>query len=112
MKKDKAYIKTEKLLYTYPALKRALEHKDSNNTVLAERVIKMIDDAIDQISDDLYADVIPRLYFDRETIENVAFDHEVSPTTIGANRKRLIHQLKVYLYTDDVIDDLLPKKEC
>lgn len=112
MKKDKAYLKTERLLYTYPAIKKAMEHKGANNTMMADQVVKMVDDAIDQIRTDMYADIIPRLYFDRETIESVAFDHGVSSTTIGNNRRRLIHQMKVYLYTDDVIDDLLPRKEC
>ena len=112
MKKDKAYIKTEKLLYTYPAIKQALDHKDCNNTILGEKVIRMVDDALDQIKDDVYSDIIQRIYFDRETMESVAFDYNVSSPTISANRRRLIDRIKVYLYTDDVIDELLPKKEC
>lgn len=101
MKDDRknAYQKTEELLRNYPAFQRS-------DQPYTQKLVKMIDAALEAINDDLYYDIIPMAYFQNETRENMAEYFDTSVTTISRNKNRLVNKLKVELFSDDVILEL------
>lgn len=101
MKSDRksAYQKTEELLYNYESFKKS----DQEFTL---KLVARIDSALEDIKDDIYYDIIPLTYFQRETRENIAEIFNTTERTISRNKGRLIHELKVKLFSDDVIYEL------
>ena len=101
MKDDRktAYEKTEELLRNYNAFKKS----DQPYTI---KLVKKINDALYTIRDDIYYDIIPMYYFDRETREMIAEYFDTTVTTISRNKTRLINKIKPLLFSDDVIYEL------
>lgn len=101
MKSDRktAYQKTEELLYNYESFKKS----DQPFTL---KLVSKIDDALKEIEDDIYYEIIPLTYFKNETRENIAERFNTTERTISRNKGRLVNQLKVKLFSDDVIYEL------
>lgn len=101
MKSDRktAYQKTEELLYNYKSFK-------SSDQPFTLKLVSKIDDALKEIEDDIYYDIIPLTYFENETRENIAERYNTTERTISRNKGRLVNQLKVKLFSDDVIYEL------
>lgn len=99
MKDDRksAFQKTEDLLRNYKYF------KESQDQPYAQKVIKMIDAALDAISDDVYYDIIPMTYFNDETRETIANHYGATGTTITRNKYRLMNKLAAMIMTDDFI---------
>lgn len=95
-----AFQKTEALLYNYPIFKN-VDDKPST-----QKLVKKIDAALCELEDDLYYDIIPMIYFERQTREQIAEYFDTSTKTITRNKNRLINILKVRLFSDDVIYEL------
>lgn len=102
MRDDKktAYQKTEELLRNYNTFQKIT---DQPYTV---KLVKEIEDALEEITDDLYYDIIPMYYFEGKTREDVAEYFDTTVTTISRNKSRLINKLKVRLFSDDFIYEL------
>lgn len=102
MRDDKktAYQKTEELLKNYKTFQKIT---DQPYTV---KLVKEIEDALEEITDDLYYDIIPMYYFEGKTREDVAEYFDTTVTTISRNKSRLINKLKVRLFSDDFIYEL------
>jgi hypothetical protein len=80
--------------------------KDS--IALTERYIKTIDTALEKIRDDKYFDIINLKYFQNKTVDEIAeYFGNKDPSTINRNKSRLINQLKIILFSDEVIKELL-----
>lgn len=94
-----AYQKTEELLRNYK------EFKESDQPY-TQKLVAKIDEALDSIKNDIYYDIIPLTYFEDETRENIAERFNTTERTISRNKGRLISQLKVKLFSDDVIYEL------
>ena len=94
-----AYQKTEELLRNYNTFKES-------DQPYTQKLVAKIDDALQSIEDDIYYDVIPLIYFEDETRENVADHFRTTVTTISRNKVRLVNKLKVILFSDDVIYEL------
>lgn len=94
-----AYQKTEELLRNYNTFKES-------DQPYTQKLVTKIDDALQSIKDDIYYDVIPLIYFEDETRENVADHFRTTVTTISRNKVRLVNKLKVVLFSDDVIYEL------
>lgn len=95
-----ALEKTEELLRNYPVFK---EITDQEYTV---KIVAKIEAALKTVEDDIYYDVIPMFYFHNETREYIADRFGCTETTISRNKTRLLNQLKVKLFSDDVIYEL------
>jgi DNA-directed RNA polymerase specialized sigma subunit len=95
-----AIDKTINLLYKYEQLKLS----DQPSTL---KRVAQVDVALEQIRDDPFYAIIPLYYFEKETRENIAEFFNVSEKTVTRNRKRLIRQMAVILFSDDVIMDIL-----
>lgn len=99
--RQSAYQKTEQILRSYDDMKKS--HSEDG---VAEKFICIIDSALKQIEDDLYYDIIPMIYFEGKTREEVAEYFDTTVTTISRNKKRLLEKLKLLIFADDVIYEL------
>lgn len=97
--KMSAYRKTEELLKNYVRWKD-IESKQT------KKLVQILDRELDVLSDDPYFEVIPMIYFENMTYEDVAEQFDVSARTIMRNKIRLINKLKVVLFSDDVITEI------
>lgn len=69
-------------------------------------IINRIDRVIKKFGDDKYIEIIRLKYFENKTQQDIADYFEKDTTTIWRNNKRLINEIKVYLYPEDVIKEL------
>lgn len=101
MKNDRksAYQKTEELLRNYQSFRLS----EQPYTI---KLVAKIDEALEEIKDDIYYEIIPLTYFENETRENIADKFRTTERTISRNKGRLVNQLKVRLFSDDVIYEL------
>lgn len=68
--------------------------------------IRIIDDAIDHLKDDPYFELIPLRYFENATMEDIAVHFECDVSTVRRNKNRLINRLQIYLFSDEVIQQI------
>lgn len=94
-----SFRKTEELLKNYQKLKTA----ETNTT---QKLIRVMERELEALKDDPYFEVIPMIYFDGMTREEIAEVFDVNYRTITRNKNRLINKLKVVLFSDDVIKEL------
>ena len=92
--------KTEELLRNYPTFQKI------QTTDKTRKLVEKIEQALESISGDPYADIIPRFYFTGESRESIALDFDTTPTTISRNKSRLLYRLATRLFSDDVIFEL------
>ena len=69
-------------------------------------VINRIDRILKKFKSDKYIDIIKLKYFENKTQQDIADYFEKDTTTIWRNNKRLINEIKVYLFPNDVIKEL------
>lgn len=96
-----AFQKTEQILRNYEELKRS--HSEDGT---ADKFVHIINDALKSIEDDNYYDVIPMIYFEGRSREEVAEFFDVTVTTISRNKTRLINKLKTLIFADDVVKEI------
>lgn len=96
-----AFQKTEEVLRNYPTFKRI---KDKPYTV---KLVAKVEEALDEIKNDPYYDIIPMFYFENETRECIALTLETTVRTVARNKRRLVDDLKVKLFSDDCIREIL-----
>lgn len=96
-----AYQRTEALLRCYPAMKKA------NGQPRTERAVKKIEEALEDIRTDPYYEIIPLFYFEKETRENIAGALGSTVRTVARNKRRLINELKVRLFSDQCVYEIL-----
>lgn len=96
--------RTEELLRYYPKLKlsESLNSKDS---------LKKVENALNTIRDDPYYKIIEMYYFTRMSREEIADHFNTNEKTITRNRQRLLKDLTVVLFPDDVVKELLEPEE-
>lgn len=59
-----------------------------------EQVIDIIDMNLNDIKEDKYFKIITLKYFDKKTLEDIAYMLEIDVSTVKRNRKRLINKIK------------------
>lgn len=94
-----SYQKTERLLYLFPKLP---QDQPDRQRVAA---------ALEQIRDDEYAGIIPSKYFDGFTIAEIAEEYGAKYQTISKQRARLIRILAQELFPEDVLDEIVGRRE-
>ncbi|WFD09954.1 hypothetical protein [Tepidibacter hydrothermalis] len=75
--------------------------------VQIEGYISQIDAALNIIKDDPYYELIPMKYFEGQTREDIAYYFEVDVKTIDRHKNRLVNLLKIRLFSDECIEELL-----
>lgn len=83
------------------SLKRSIE--------TTERFIKLIDNALDTISDDPYFEVVKMHYFQGMKYASIAdkWPVTIDESTICRNKNRLVKKMSIYLFSDEVINEML-----
>lgn len=98
-----AYQKTEWVLKNYNALKQA----DSIDGT-ASRFLARLETALNTIAEtDEYYDIIPMCFFENKTSEDIADYFGISVRSVRRNKSRLLNSLKVYLFADTCIKEIL-----
>lgn len=95
-----AYSKTEELLRNYPTFKQIT---DQPYTI---KLCEKIEKALNDLGNEPYKDVIDLFYFKNQTRETIALELGCTVRTVGRNKARLVNELKVKLFSDDVIREL------
>lgn len=103
--KRSSFKKTEDLLKNYNKYKLAVK-SDPDNTIKTKKLLHIIDNALDDIVDDPYCDVINMFYFESKTREQIAEFYNVEVKTITRNKNRLVNDLKIILFSDRTIEEL------
>ena len=96
-----AFQKTEQILRNYNELKKSYSE---NGT--AKKFVDIVDNALKEIADDMYYDIIPMMYFENQSRESIAEYFNTTVTTISRNKRRLVNKLKYLIFADDVIYEL------
>ena len=75
-------------------------------SVKAKSQVRLVKSALKKIEEDKWYDIIPMYYFDNMKIEAIAEELDCSVSTISDNKKRLMNELKVYIFPDTFIEEL------
>ena len=75
-------------------------------SVKAKSQIRLVKNALKKIENDKYYDIIPMYYFEEKTIEEIAEECEWAVGTVSKHKKRLMNDLKVYVFPDTFIEEL------
>ena len=70
-------------------------------------VLNMIDKAMSTIQSDPYYKVLEYRYFDGRTQEDIAFEFGCSQVTISNNKSRLVRELALRLFPNDVVKEYM-----
>ena len=73
---------------------------------VTRRLIKTVESALAEISDDQYFIVIEKFYFDGCSWEDVTDFCQCDKATMYRNKKRLVDRLKIILFSGDVITEI------
>lgn len=96
-----AFQKTEKALRLY----RSIQTGHSENGI-SDKFVVLVDKALKTLENDLYYDVIPMIYFEGMTREQVAEYFDTTVTTISRHKTRLVNKLTPILFSDETIIEL------
>ena len=99
------FKKTEDVLRNYNKYKIAIA-KDPEGTIKTQKLINIIETADESIKDDIYYDIIPMFYVDGKTREEIAEYFDCDVKTITRNKRRLVNELKVVIFSDETIEEL------
>lgn len=75
-------------------------------SVKTKSQIRLVKSSLKKIEDDKWYDIIPMYYFENMKIESIAEELDCSVSTISDNKKRLMNELKVYIFPDTFIEEL------
>lgn len=71
------------------------------------QAIALIDKCMAALKNDPYYAVLPMRYFEGRTLEDIGVYFGVDHTTISRNRSRLIKELSMRLFPDDVVSEMM-----
>lgn len=96
-----AFQKTEKALRLYTSIQNG--HSENG---ISDRFITLVDKALKTLDDDPYYDVIPMIYFEGLTREQVAEYFDTTVTTVSRHKTRLVNMITPILFSDETIIEL------
>lgn len=99
------YKKTEEILKNYNKYKKAVEY-EYNDITKTKKLIHIIEESLKTIENDQYYSIIEMFYFEHKTRSEIAEFFDVDEKTISRNKKRLINDLKIILFSDNTIEEL------
>lgn len=94
-----AFQKTEELLREYKNLK-----KDDSETVV--KLIAKLEMALIDIETEKYFEIIPMIYFENRTREEIAEHFNISVRTVIRQKIKMINQIKTKVFSEDVVFEL------
>lgn len=101
-----SFKKTERILYEYPKFKKIVTEYKFEDMTITPKFVEMIENALHDVSDDPYFEIIPMKYFDGKTHEQIAEYFDVQPAAISKQRTKLINRIRAGIFSDDFISEL------
>lgn len=96
------FQKTEELLRNYNT------YLEKNNpTKKTKQLINLVNEALSSIENDPYYSVIEMIFFEHKTREEIADFYDCEVRTITRNKNRLINKLKLIIFSDESIDEIM-----
>lgn len=74
--------------------------------IITRRLIKTVETALAEITNDQYYPIIEKFYFESRPWEKIVEDCKCDKTTMYRNKKRLVDQLKISLFSGEVITEI------
>lgn len=71
------------------------------------RVINLIDRSMELLSKDPYYKILEMRYFEGRTLEDIAAYFNCDSSTVSRNRSRLVKELSLRLFPDDVVNEYM-----
>ena len=101
-----SFKKTERILYEYPKLKKIVTEYKFEDMTITPKFVEMIENALHDVSDDPYFQIIELKYFKGWTHEQIAEYFDVQPAAISKQRTKLINRIRAGIFSDDFISEL------
>ena len=73
---------------------------------ITPKFVEMIENALHDVSDDPYFQIIELKYFKGWTHEQIAEYFDVQPAAISKQRTKLINRIRAGIFSDDFISEL------
>ncbi|PID67140.1 MAG: hypothetical protein CR959_01730, partial [Fusobacteriales bacterium] len=82
------------------------EIKEQNKILLEKlyRVIELIEFGLNEIKNDKYYEIITMMYFDKMTYEQIAEKLNLSDKTVKRHRNRLVNELSLIIFPDEILE--------
>lgn len=71
------------------------------------QAIALIDKCMKSLRNDPYYDVLPMRYFEGRTLEDIGVSLGCDHSTISRNRSRLVRELSMRLFPDEVVNEMM-----
>ena len=71
------------------------------------QVVTLIEKCMAALKNDPYYKTLEMRYFEGKTLEEIAFEFKCDHSTISRNKNRLVKELSMQLFPDDVINEIL-----
>ena len=97
---------TKKYLSEVEKIENMIENCE-NEIKRLEHVVNMTENALKNIQDDKYYKIIELKYFEEMTLDYIAGYFNVEITTVKRNKNRLVNKVKVLIFLDNVIQDIM-----
>lgn len=97
---------TKKHLSDIEKIENMIENCE-NEIKRLEHVVNMTERALKNIENDKYYKIIELKYFEEMTLEYVAEKFKVDERTIRRQKNRLVNRLRVLIFSDSVIQDIM-----
>ena len=101
-----SFKKTERILYEYPKFKKIVTEYKFEDMTITPKFVEMIENALHDVSDDPYFQIIELKYFKGWTHEQIAEYFDVQPAAISKQRTKLINRIRAGIFSDDFILEL------
>ena len=101
-----SFKKTERILYEYPKFKKIVTEYKFEDMTITPKFVEMIENALHDVSDDPYFQIIELKYFKGWTHEQIAEYFDVQPAAISKQRTKLINRIRAGIFSDDFISEL------
>ena len=101
-----SFKKTEGILYEYPKFKKIVTEYKFEDMTITPKFVEMIENALQDVSDDPYFEIIELKYFKGWTHEQIAEYFDVQPAAISKQRTKLINRIRAGIFSDDFISEL------
>ena len=101
-----SFKKTERILYEYPKFKKIVTEYKFEDMTITPKFVEMIENALQDVSDDPYFEIIELKYFKGWTHEQIAEYFDVQPAAISKQRTKLINRIRAGIFSDDFIMEL------
>lgn len=101
-----SFKKTERILYEYPKFKKIVTEYKFEDMMITPKFVEMIENALRDVSDDPYFEIIELKYFKGWTHEQIAEYFDVQPAAISKQRTKLINRIRAGIFSDDFISEL------